>query len=201
MRFAPALLLALALPGCVSRPPVTPADFDATITRADFADWLASYPLETKRETIEKVEKGGIVVLEYDWLGDDGELAVAVRSRVYWTRSTAEAEAAYRKMREGAERDRGREGIAWYPVLSGGSWAEEKKCYRLVRIDRQTVGHVMFARREGVAVMVSITGIHSEDPKQFEKKLEPELAKLSQHAPLAPPATTPGGPVRRDGRR
>ena len=52
-----------------------------------------------------------------------------------------------------------------------------------MRADRQTVGHLMFARRENVAVMVSITGIHSEDPKLFEKKLEPKLADLSRHTP------------------
>jgi hypothetical protein len=184
MRFAPAvLLLAVAALACVSRLPPSAADLDAAITRADFADWLANTPLETKRETLEKVEKDGIVILEYDWLGDDGELAVAVRSRTYWTRSTEEAAAAYRKMLAGAERGRGKDGIAWFPVLTGGAWAEEKKCYRLVRFDRQTVGHVLFARREGIAVMVSVTGIHAEDPKQFEKKLEPELAKLSLHDP------------------
>ena len=68
-------------------------------------------------------------------------------------------------------------------MLTGGAWAEEKKCYRLVRADRQTVGHLMFARRENVAVMVSVTGIHSEDPKLFEKKLEPKLGELSRHTP------------------
>jgi hypothetical protein len=176
------LLLAVAL-GCVSRPEPTAADLDAIVTRADFADWLATYTLETKREGVDKAEKDGVVILEYDWLGDDGEIAVAVHSRTYWTRSTAEAAAAYRKMVESAERARGHEGIAWFPVLTGGQWAEEKKCYRLVRADRQTVGHLMFARREHVAVMISITGIHSEDPKLFEKKLEPELAKLSAHTP------------------
>ena len=185
MRSPLALLAVLAALSCASRLPPTPADLDTAITRADFADWLSSYELETKREGLEKAEKDGVVILEYDWLGDDGELAVAVRSRTYWTRSTAEAAAAYRKMLEGASRTRGRDGIAWYPVLSGGAWAEEKKCYRLVRIDGQTVGHLMFARRENVAVMVSISGIHSEDPKLFEKKLEPELAKLSRHDPLA----------------
>jgi hypothetical protein len=41
----------------------------------------------------------------------------------------------------------------------------------------------MVARRDNVAAMISITGIHAEDPKQFEKKLEPELAKLSPHRP------------------
>jgi hypothetical protein len=184
MRPAPALLfVALAALACVSRPQPTPADLDAAITRHDFADWLASHALETKREAIDKAEKDGIVVLEYDWLGDDGTLAVAVHSRVYWTRTKAEAAAAYRKMRDGALEERGRDGIAWFPVLTGGAWAEEKKCYKLVRIDRQIVGHVLFARRENVAVMVSITGIHAEDPKQFERKLEPELAKLSQHRP------------------
>jgi hypothetical protein len=184
---SPALLLALALApaalGCLSRPKPTQADLDAAITRADFADWLADHALETKRETIEKAEKDGIVILEYDWLGDDGELAVAVHSRIYWTKTKVEASAAYRKMRDGALEDRGRDNIAWFPVLTGGTWAEEKKCYKLVRIDRQTVGHVLFARRENVAVMVSITGIHAEDPKQFEKKLEPELIKLSAHRP------------------
>ena len=182
MRLAPALLVLCTL-GCIGRPQPTAADLDATITRADFADWLAPYALETKRETIDKAEKDGIVVLEYDWLGDDGQLAVAVHSRVYWTKTKVEAEAAYRKMRDGALEDRGRNDIAWFPVLTGGTWAEEKKCYKLVRIDRQTVGHVMFARRDNVAAMISITGIHAEDPKQFEKKLEPELAKLSHHRP------------------
>lgn len=183
MRLAPALLVLMTVLGCVSRPPATPADLDATITRADFADWLEGYALETKHETIEKIEKGGILILEYDWLGDDGTLAVDVHSRVYWTRSSAEAEAAYRKMRESAEHGRGRDGIAWYPVLSGGTWAEGKKCYKLVRIDRQIVGHVLFAWRENVAVMVSVTGIHAENPKDFEKKIERELPKLSQHQP------------------
>jgi hypothetical protein len=178
--FAASLLAALA---CVSRPEPTAADLDAAITRADFAGWLASHTLETKRETIDKAAKDGIVVLEYDWLGDDGELAVAVHSRIYWTKTKVEAEAAYRKMRDGALEDRGRDNIAWFPVLTGGTWAQEKKCYKLVRIDRQIVGHVLFARRDNVAVMVSITGIHAEDPKDFEKLLEPQLAKLSQHQP------------------
>jgi hypothetical protein len=185
MRLPLAFLLVAAALGCVSRPVPTQADLDTAITRADFADWLAPYELETKREGFEKAEKDGVVILEYDWLGDDGELAVAVRSRTYWTRSTEEAAAAYRKMLAGAERGRGKDGIAWFPVLTGGAWAEEKKCYRLVRFDRQTVGHLMFARRENVAVMVSVTGIHSEDPKEFEKKLEPELFELSRHDPLA----------------
>jgi hypothetical protein len=44
----------------------------------------------------------------------------------------------------------------------------------------------MFARRENVAVMVSLTGMHADDPKLFEKALEPELPKLSSHDPLAP---------------
>jgi hypothetical protein len=185
MRRSPlAASLVLAMLGCVSRPAPTQADLDTAITRADFADWLAPYPLTTKREGFEKAEKDGVVILEYEWLGDDGELAVAIRSRIYWTRSSAEAAAAYRKMREGAERERGKDGIAWFPALTGGAWAEEKKCYRLVRSDGQTVGHLLFARRERVAVMVAVTGIHSEDPKEFEKKLEPELAKLSRHDPL-----------------
>ena len=51
------------------------------------------------------------------------------------------------------------------------------------RADRQTVGHVLFARRDNVAVMVSLTGIHAENPKLFERKLEPELEKLSHHDP------------------
>jgi hypothetical protein len=184
MRLPPALLLVVAAAlGCMSRPQPTQADLDAAITRADFADWLSSHALETKHETIERAEKDGIVILEYDWLGDDGELAVAVRSRIYFTKTKVEAAAAYIKMRDGALEDRGRDNIAWFPVLTGGTWAEEKKCYKLVRIDRQIVGHVLFARRENIAVMVSITGIHAEDPKQFEKKLEPELVKLSQHRP------------------
>jgi len=183
MRFAAPACLALLALACVGHPPPTREDLDATITRADFSDWLSSYTLETKRETLEKIEKDGIVVLEYDWLGDDGELAVSVHSRAYWTNSTAEAAAAYRKMLEGAKEERDRDGIAWFPVMSGGAWAEEKKCYRLVRADRQTVGHLMFARRENVAVMVSLTGMHSEDAKAFEKKLEPELGKLSRHDP------------------
>jgi len=186
MRLPLAPLLALAVLACVSHPQPTRADLDATITRADFSDWLSRYTLETKRETLEKIEKDGLVVLEYDWLGDDGELAVSVHSRAYWTRSTAEAAAAYRKMLSGAKESRDRDGIAWFPVLSGGSWAEEKKCYRLVRADRQTVGHLMFARRANVAVMVSLTGMHSEDARLFEKKLEPELQKLTAHDPLAP---------------
>jgi hypothetical protein len=184
MRLAPALAAwMLAALACVSRPEPTAADLDAAITRTDFADWLASYSLETKRESLDKAEKDGIVVLEYEWLGDDGELAIGVHSRIYWTKTRAEADAAYRKMRDGALENRGRDGIAWFPVLTGGSWAEEKKCYKLVRADRQIVGHVMFARRDNVAAMISITGIHTEDPKVFERKLEPELAKLSQHQP------------------
>jgi hypothetical protein len=183
----PAALLLLGLLACVSRPLPTHADFDATITRVDFSDWLSPYAFETKRETLEKAEKDGVWILEYHWLGDDGELAVDVSSRVYWTKTKAEAAAAFRKMKEGAEKGRGRDGIAWFPVLTGGSWAEEKKVYRLVRADRQSVGHLMFARRDNVAVMVSITGIHSEDPKLFEKKLEPELGKLSLHDPSVAP--------------
>jgi hypothetical protein len=31
--------------------------------------------------------------------------------------------------------------------------------------------------------MVSLTGMHAEDPKLFERKLEPELEKLSRHVP------------------
>jgi hypothetical protein len=184
MRLAPALAgLLLAALACVSRPQPTAADLDAAITRADFADWLASYALETRREALDKAEKDGIVVLEYDWLGDDGQLAIGIHSRIYWTKTRAEADAAYRKMRDGALEKRGRDGIAWFPVLTGGAWAEEKKCYKLVRADRQVVGHVMFARRDNVAAMISITGIHADDPKTFERKLEPELAKLSQHQP------------------
>ncbi|MEN8159639.1 MAG: hypothetical protein ABFS41_06190, partial [Myxococcota bacterium] len=49
--------------------------------------------------------------------------------------------------------------------------------------DRQTVGHVLFARRDNIAVMVSLTGMHSENPKPFERKLEPELEMLSHHDP------------------
>jgi len=182
MRFAyaPALLAALAL-ACASRLPPTAADFDNTITRADFADWLASYHLETKRETLSKTEKDGILILEYDWLGDDGSLAIGIHSRVYWTNTSVEALAAYRKMRDDPSRDRGP--IAWMPVLCGGKWAEEKKCYRLVRIDNQAVGHLIFARRGNVAVMVTLTGMHSEDARLFEKKLEPELEKLSRYDP------------------
>jgi hypothetical protein len=45
------------------------------------------------------------------------------------------------------------------------------------------VGHVLFARRDNIAVMVSLTGMHSENPKLFERKLEPELEKLSRHDP------------------
>jgi hypothetical protein len=172
------LLFALA---CVSQPPPTPADIDAAITREDFADWLASYTLETKRETLTRTARKGIVVLEYHWLGDDGELAIALDSRIYWTNSTAEADAAYRKMLSTSRTKH--PAIAWFPVHSGGQWAEAKKCYRIVRADRQTVGHVLFARRENVAVMVSLTGMHAENPKLFERKLEPELEKLSRHAP------------------
>ena len=175
------LLLALAAAGCIHHPPATRADYDATITRSDFADWLAGYTLETKRETIGKSEKDGIVIVEYDWLGDDGELAIALHSRAYWTKSPAEADAAYRAMQESFRPHR--DAFDWLPVHTGGRWAEDKKCYRIVRADRATVGHVMFARRENVAVMVSLTGMHSEDPKLFEKKLEPELEKLSRHDP------------------
>lgn len=182
-----ALALCVAL-ACASRIPPTAADFDATITRADFADWLASYKLETKRETLSKTEKDGIWILEYDWLGDDGTLAVGIHSRVYWTKDSLEALAAYRKMRDDPSRDRGP--IAWIPVLCGGKWAEEKKCYRLVRMDNQVVGHLVFARRGNVAVMVTLTGMHSEDARLFEKKLEPELEKLSRYDPKKPPPTT-----------
>ena len=167
--------------GCIHHPPATAGDFDASITRADFADWLASYALETKRETISKSEKNGIVIVEYDWLGDDGELAIALHSRIYWTKSPAESDAAFRAMLA-SFRPR-EDAFAWVPTHSGGAWAEDKKCYRLVRADRQVVGHLLFARRENVAVMVSLTGMHSDDPKLFEKKLEPELEKLSRHHP------------------
>jgi hypothetical protein len=178
-----ALALLLFATGCIHHPPATRADYDATITRSDFADWLSSYALETKRETIGKSEKDGIVIVEYEWFGDDGELAIWLHSRVYWTKSPLEADAAFRAMRKSA---RPREdAFAWLPVHCGGSWAEDKKCYRLVRADRATVGHVLFARRENVAVMVSLTGMHSEDPKLFERKIEPELPKLSAHDPLA----------------
>jgi len=176
--------LLLAAGGCIHHPPATRADYDATITRSDFADWLAGYTLETKRETISKSEKNGIVIVEYDWLGDDGELAIALHSRVYWTKSPAEADAAYRAMQESFRPHR--DLFDWLPVHTGGRWADDKKCYRIVRADHATVGHVMFARRENVAVMVSLTGMHSEDPKLFEKALEPELPKLSSHDPLAP---------------
>ena len=175
------LCLALAAAGCIHHPPVTPADLDTSITRADFADWLSSYALETKRETISKSEKNGIVIVEYDWLGDDGQLAIALHSRIYWTKSPVEADAAYRAMQESFRPQR--DAFDWLPVLTGGSWADDKKCYRIVRADHAAVGHVLFARRENVAVMVSLTGIHAEDPKLFEKKLEPELAKLSLHTP------------------
>jgi hypothetical protein len=175
------LCLALFAAGCIHHPPATSADLDASITRADFADWLSRYALETKRETISKSEKNGIVIVEYDWLGDDGQLAIALHSRIYWTKSPAESDAAFRAMLE-SFRPR-EDAFAWLPVHSGGRWAEDKKCYRLVRADRQTVGHLLFARRGNVAVMVSLTGMHSEDPKQFEKKLEPELEKLSRHDP------------------
>lgn len=179
-RALPALCLLAAL-ACMSQPPPTPADADAAITREDFADWLAGYTLETRHEKLTRTARKGIVILEYHWLGDDGELAIGLDSRIYWTRSTAEAEAAYRKMLETSRTKH--PAIAWLPVHSGGSWAEAKKCYRIVRADRQTVGHVLFARRENVAVMVSLTGMHAEDPKLFERKLEPELEKLSRHAP------------------
>jgi hypothetical protein len=174
----PVLVLALA---CASQPRPTPADLDAAITRADFADWLASYDLETKSETVSKTTRRGITIVEYHWLGDDGELAIGIDSRIYWTTPEAEADAAYRKMLEGGRPKQ--EAIAWFPVHPGGSWAEAKKIYRIVRADRQTVGHVLFARRDNVAVMVSLTGMHSENPKLFERKLEPELEKLSRHDP------------------
>jgi hypothetical protein len=177
-RLALPLLWLLAALACASQPPASPADVDAAITREDFADWLASYTLATKRETLTRTARKGIVILEYHWLGDDGELAIGLDSRIYWTRSTAEAEAAYRKMLDSSRTKH--PAIAWLPVHSGGQWAEAKKCYRIVRADRQTVGHVLFARRENVAVMVSLTGIHAEDPKLFERKLEPELQKLSR---------------------
>ena len=175
-------LLLLTAGGCIHHPPATKADFDATITRRDFSDWLASYGLETKHETISKSEKGGIVIVEYDYLGDDGELAISLFSRVYWTNSPVEADAAYRAMQE-SFRPPTRETFDWIPVLTGGSWADAKKCYRIVRADRATVGHVLFARHDTVAVMVSLTGMHAEDPKLFEKKLEAELPKLSAHDP------------------
>lgn len=182
MRLALPFLCVFALSlGCVSQPPPSPADVDAAITRADFADWLASYTLETKRETLTRTARKGIVILEYHWLGDDGELAISLDSRIYWTRSPAEGDAAYRKMLATSRTKH--PAIAWLPVHSGGAWAEDKKCYRIVRADRQTVGHVLFARHENVAVMVSITGMHAEDAKLFERKLEPELEKLSQFDP------------------
>jgi hypothetical protein len=182
--FFPALLVALA---CASPPRPTPADIDAAITRADFSDWLAGYHLATKNETLTKTTRKGITIVEYHWLGDDGELAIGIDSRIYWTTTEAEADAAYRKMLAGGRSKH--PAIAWFPVHSGGKWAEAKKVYRIVRADRQTVGHVLFARRNNVAVMVSLTGMHSENPKLFERKLEPELEKLSQHDPrLAPPA-------------
>ncbi len=181
-RWLPIALLALA---CMSQPRPTPADLDAAITRADFADWLASYHLETKNETLSKTTRKGITILEYHWLGDDGELAIGLDSRIYWTKTEAEAEAAYRKMLETGRSKH--PAIAWFPVHSGGHWAEAKKVYRIVRADRQTVGHVLFARRGNVAVMVSLTGMHSENPKLFERKLEPELEKLSRHDPRPAP--------------
>jgi hypothetical protein len=181
-----ALLLAglLVATGCIHHPPATLADYEATITRRDFADWLSGYTLETKHETIGKSEKDGIVIVEYDWLGDDGELAIALHSRVYWTKSPVEADAAYRAMQK-SFRPRTREHFDWIPVHTGGTWADDKKCYRIVRADRVDVGHVLFARRENVAVMVSLTGIHADNPKLFEKQLEPALPKLSAHDPLA----------------
>jgi len=175
------LLLLIATLACASPPRPTPADIDAAITREDFASWLAGHELETKLETLSKTTRRGITILEYHWMGDDGELAIRVDSRIYWTRTEAEAEAAYRKMREDGVSKH--PAIRWYPVHSGGEWAEQKKVYRIVRADRQTVGHVLFARRDNVAVMVSVTGIHSEDPKLFERQLEPELEKLSHHDP------------------
>jgi hypothetical protein len=184
----PALLVALA---CASPPRPTPADIDAAITRADFSDWLASYDLATKTETLTKTTRKGITIVEYHWLGDDGELAIGIDSRIYWTATEAEADAAYRKMLEGGRSKH--PAIAWFPVHSGGTWAEAKKVYRIVRADRQTVGHVLFARRNNVAVMVSLTGMHSENPKLFERKLEPELEKLSRHDPR-PAAAEPVNP-------
>ena len=182
LRFA-FLSLLLAAAGCIHHPPATKADYDATITRSDFADWLAGYKLETKRETIGKSEKDGIVIVEYDWLGDDGQLAIALHSRVYWTKSPAEADAAYRAMQQTFRPSR--DIFDWLPVHTGGRWADEKKCFRIVRADRVDVGHVLFARRDTVAVMVSLTGMHADDPKLFERKLESELPKLSSHQPLA----------------
>ena len=73
------LLCLLAGLACVSQPPPTPADVDAAITRADFADWLGGYTLETRRETLTRTVRKGIAILEYHWLGDDGELAIVVR--------------------------------------------------------------------------------------------------------------------------
>lgn len=182
MRLAPLLLsVALVALSCMSQPRPTPADLDAAITRADFADWLGGYGLETKHETISKTTRKGITIVEYHWLGDDGELAIGIDSRIYWTVTEAEAEAAYRKMLESGRTKHA--AIRWYPVHSGGRWAESKKVYRIVRADRQTVGHVLFARRDNIAVMVSLTGMHSENPKLFERKLEPELEKLSHHDP------------------
>jgi hypothetical protein len=186
----PARLLPLALLAafaCMSQPRPTPADLDAAITRADFADWLASYGLETKHETISKTTRKGITIVEYHYLGDDGELAIGIDSRIYWTTTEAEADAAYRKMLEGGRPKH--PGIRWYPVHTGGEWAEAKKVYRIVRADRQTVGHVLVARRNNIAVMVSLTGMHSENPKLFERKLEPELEKLSRHDPRPVEAT------------
>src|SRR5262244_859052 len=115
-RVAAVALLALA---CVSHPKPTQADLDATITRADFADWLSGYSLATRHERLDKSEKSGIAILEYDYLGDDGKIGIAVHSRVYWTKTLVESAAAYQKMLSDAQTSRDRDGIAWIPVLTG----------------------------------------------------------------------------------
>jgi len=177
--FAVSMLPVLA---CASTLEPSAADRDATITRDDFSDWLAGYTLETKRESLTKDERRGIVIVEYRWLGDGPELRAGLHSMVYWTRSRAEADAALRSMLAGAER--GKDGIGWRPAYTHLGWAENAKTYLLVR-QRDVVGNLVLARRENVAVMVRLTGLYAEDPRLLERKLEPLLWELSRYTPAS----------------
>ena len=181
-----AVLMALAslVLACVSTLPPTPADRDAAITREDFSDWLSSYALETRREVLGKQSKHGIVILDYGYLADDGELAVGLTSTVYWTRTQAEARNAYGLLVEGGRRDR--DGIQLRPAFVHLGWAEDAKAYQLMR-NREVVGNLLFAHRENVAVMVRLSGLYANDPRLFERKLEPLLWQLSRHTPVSTP--------------
>ena len=179
MRIALALLGCSLVLACVSTLAPTPADRDAAITREDFADWMVEYALETRRESLSKAARKGIVIVESDWLGDDGELAVSLHSTVYWTRTPAEAQAAFRAMLAGA--GRGKHGIDWRPAFTHAGWAEGAKAYLLVR-HREVIGNLYFGHRENVAVMVMLTGLYTSRSREFERKLEPMLWQLTRHA-------------------